>query len=100
MNRIELVGKIAAEHGLSRAEAGSILETITKTIVDAVSGGDCVTLAGFGTFRQVARAERAGFNPQSGERIRIAAQKMPKFVPGAAFKTAVDPDAAARRGKG
>lgn len=97
MNRIEFVEKIVAEHGVSKAEAARILETVTSTIVGAVKKGDSVTLIGFGTFKQVSRAARTGFNPRVGEKIKIAAQKVPKFVPGAAFKAAVDPKAAKRK---
>jgi len=59
--------------------------------------GDPVQIVGFGTFKQVARAARSGFNPSAGTKIKIAAQKVPKFVPGAAFKAAVDPKAAKRK---
>lgn len=97
MNRIELVEKIATTHIVSKAEAARILETITGSIVAAVKKGDPVQLIGFGTFKQVARAARTGFNPQAGAAIKIAAQKVPKFVPGAAFKAAVDPKAAKRK---
>lgn len=97
MNRIELVEKIASTHNTSKAEAARILETITGAIVGAVKKGDPVQLVGFGTFKQVARAARSGFNPQAGTKIKIAAQKVPKFVPGAAFKAAVDPKAAKRK---
>lgn len=97
MNRIEFIEKIVAEHGVSKAEAGRILETVTSTIVTAVKKGDTVSLVGFGTFKQVARAARTGFNPQAGEKIKIAATKVPKFVAGAAFKAAVDPKAAKRK---
>ncbi len=97
MNRIELVEKIATSHNLSKAEAARILETVTSAIVTAVRKGDPVQLIGFGTFKQVARAARAGFNPQAGTKIKIAAQKVPKFVPGAAFRAAVDPKAAKRK---
>lgn len=97
MNRVEFIEKIVAAHGVSKAEAGRILETVTGTIVGAVKKGDSVSLVGFGTFKQVARAARTGFNPQAGEKIKIAAQKVPKFVPGAAFKAAVDPKAAKRK---
>lgn len=97
MNRVEFIEKIVAAHGVSKAEAGRILETVTDTIVGAVKKGDSVSLVGFGTFKQVARAARTGFNPQAGEKIKIAAQKVPKFVPGAAFKAAVDPKAAKRK---
>ncbi|WP_373424321.1 HU family DNA-binding protein [Variovorax boronicumulans] len=44
--------------------------------------------------RYVARAARTGFNPKAGTAIKIAAQKVPKFVPGAAFTATVDPKAA------
>jgi len=97
MNRIELVEKIASTHTLSKAEAARILETVTGAIVAAVKKGDPVQLIGFGTFKQVARAARSGFNPQAGTKIKIAAQKVPKFVPGSAFKAAVDPKAAKRK---
>ena len=97
MNRLELVDKIATTHSLSKAEAARVLETVTSTIVTAVKKGDAVQLIGFGTFKQVARAARSGFNPQAGTKIKIAAQKIPKFVPGTAFKAAVDPKAAKRK---
>jgi DNA-binding protein HU-beta len=97
VNRIELVEKIAATHNVSKAEAGRILETVTGAIVAAVKKGDPVQLIGFGTFKQVARAARTGFNPQAGAKIKIAAQKVPKFVPGAAFKAAVDAKFAKRQ---
>ena len=97
LNRIELVEKIAAAHNLSKAEAARVLETITSSIVTAVKKDDPVQIVGFGTFKQVARAARSGFNPSAGTKIKIAAQKVPKFVPGAAFKAAVDPKAAKRK---
>ena len=97
MNRIELVEKIVTAHNVSKAEAARILETVTGSIVAAVKKGDPVQIVGFGTFKQVARAARSGFNPSAGTKIKIAAQKVPKFVPGAAFKAAVDPKAAARK---
>lgn len=97
LNRIELVEKIATAHNVSKAEAARILETITGSIVAAVKKGDPVQIVGFGTFKQVARAARSGFNPSAGTKIKIAAQKVPKFVPGAAFKAAVDPKAAKRK---
>lgn len=97
MSRVEFIEAIVAAHDFSKAEAGRILETVTDNIVGAVKKGDTVSLVGFGTFKQVARAARTGLNPSSGEKITIAVQKVPKFVPGAAFKAAVDPKAARRK---
>ena len=82
---------------MSKAEAGRVLDTILETIVGTVKKGNTVTLVGFGTFKQVARAARTGFNPQAGTRIKIAAAKVPKFTPGTAFKAAVDAKFAKRK---
>lgn len=97
MNRVELVEKIATTHTISKAEAARVLETVTSSIVAAVKKGDPVQIIGFGTFKQVTRAARSGFNPKAGTKIKIAAAKVPKFVAGAAFKDAVDPKAAKRK---
>src|SRR5437867_8557964 len=97
MNRIELVETIADKHTLSKAEAGRILDTIVDAIVGSVKKGNSVSLVGFGTFKQVARAARTGFNPQAGTKIKIAAAKVPKFTPGTAFKAAVDAKFAKRK---
>lgn len=97
MNRVELVELIAAKHELSKAEAGRVLATVLDAIVTTVKKGDTVSLVGFGTFKQTARAARTGRNPATGDKIKIAAAKLPKFAAGAAFKAAVDPKAAARK---
>lgn len=97
MNRIELVETIAMKHELSKAEAGRVLDTILETVVGTVKKGGTVSLVGFGTFKQVARAARTGFNPQAGTKIKIAASKVPKFTPGTAFKAAVDAKFAKRK---
>ncbi|MFD2271093.1 HU family DNA-binding protein [Undibacterium arcticum] len=51
---------------------------MTETIVATVKKGDTVAIVGFGTFRQVSRAARAGFNPSKGTKIKIPAGKSPE----------------------
>ena len=97
MNRVELIEHLATRHELSKAESGRILQTLLDAVVGAVKKGGTVTLPGFGSFKPHARAARNGVNPSTGAKIRIAAVKLPKFTPGAAFKAAVDPKAAARK---
>ena len=97
MNRIELIEVIAEKHELSKAEAGRVLGTVLDSIVTAVKKGDNVSLVGFGTFKQSARAARTGRNPQTGDKVKIPAAKLPKFVAGSAFKAAVDAKFAKRK---
>lgn len=97
MNRAELIERLATQHELTKAEAGRILVTLLDAVVTTVKKGGTVTLPGFGSFKQHARAARNGVNPATGAKIKIAAVKLPKFTPGSAFKAAVDPRAAARK---
>lgn len=53
--------------------------------------GDTVGITGFGTFSVAKRAARKGRNPATGEAIKIAASKTPKFTAGATLKAAVNP---------
>lgn len=97
MNRVELIEILATKHEVSKAEAARVLATLLDAVVTTVKKGGTVTLPGFGSFKQVARAARTGVNPATGDKIKIAAVKLPKFAPGSAFKAAVDPKAAARK---
>jgi DNA-binding protein HU-beta len=97
MNRAELVDKLASENELSKAATSRFSDTLIEAIQTAVKKNDYVQLVGFGTFKQVSRTARKGKNPRTGEPLKIAAAKLPKFVAGARFKAAVDPKAAQRK---
>ena len=86
MNKGELVAAIAKETGLSNAAAGGALGATITNITKALKKGDSVTLVGFGTFSVSNRKARNGRNPQTGEKIRIKAAKVPKFKAGAKLK--------------
>lgn len=97
MNKADLIQALADKHTLTKAEAGRILATVLDTVVTTVKKGGAVTIPGFGSFKLHARAARNGVNPGTGDKIKIAAVKLPKFTPGTAFRAAVDPKAAARK---
>ncbi len=80
MNTTELIAKIADAHGVTKAQAKSIVDDILKDIVDAASSGEEVSLPGFGKFKVKATPEREGRNPASGEKIKIAASKKLTFT--------------------
>jgi len=90
MNKSDLIEKISSDADISKASAERVLTSVMNTIMDAVAGGDRVTLVGFGTFHASKRAGRTGLNPRTGEKIEIAAANVPKFTPGAAFKDAAN----------
>jgi len=50
MNKSELIDVIASKTNVTKKEADTILTAMTQTIVEVVSGGDKVSLVGFGSF--------------------------------------------------
>ena len=51
MTATELVAKLAETHGVSKAQAKSIVDDIMKNILDAAASGAEVSLPGFGKFK-------------------------------------------------
>ena len=90
MNKTELIDKIAAGAGLSKAEAKKSLDATTAAIKEALVKGDKIQLVGFGTFSVNERPAREGINPATKAKIKIAAKKVAKFKAGAELADAVN----------
>ena len=90
MNKTELIAAIADKAGLTKKDAEEVVNAFTDTVTKALKKGDKVQLVGFGTFEVTKRGARTGRNPQTGETMKIAATKAPKFKPGKAFKDALN----------
>ena len=90
MNKNDLIAAVASRAGLSKADAAKAVDGITASITSALQKGTEVRLVGFGTFRVSHRNATTGRNPQTGERIQIAATNIPKFKAGKALKAAVN----------
>lgn len=83
MNKTDLVAAVAAQAGLTKAQAQKAVEATVDAIAGALKGGDKVQLIGFGTFSVVEKAAREGVNPATGAKIQIPAKKVAKFKAGA-----------------
>ena len=77
MNKNELVAKMAEKAGLKKTEA-------------ELKNGEKIQLVGFGTFEVAERPAREGRNPRTGETMKIAASKSPKFKAGKALKDSLN----------
>ena len=86
MNKTELVAAMADAAGLSKKDAEKALKAFTEVVAETLKKGDKIQLVGFGTFEVAERAAREGRNPQTGETMKIAASKAPKFKAGKALK--------------
>ncbi len=90
MNKKELIDLVAEKADLSKKTSESAVASIIEGISDALAKGDKVQLVGFGTFEVRQRQAREGRNPSTGEKIKIAAQKVPAFKAGKALKDKVN----------
>ena len=89
MNKGDLVGKIAKDAGLTRAQAEAAFNSLIGGVTSSLKKGQRVAIVGFGTFSVAKRKARVGRNPQTGAAIKIAAHKVPKFSAGSDLKRAV-----------
>ena len=90
MNKTELIAAVAAEAGVSKKDAAAVVDATFAAIAKAIAAGDKVQLIGFGTFEARERAAREGLNPQTKEKVQIAACKVPAFKAGKALKDTVN----------
>ena len=89
MTKADLIENVASSAELSKRQAGEIVNMIFDDIEKALQKGDRVALTPFGSFVVRARKAREGRNPKTGEKIKIAARKVPAFVAGKGLKDAV-----------
>ncbi len=90
MTKSEFVDQVADRAGLSKKDASDAVDAMLETIESALKRGSDVVFSGFGKFSVSDRGPREGRNPATGEKIQIAASRVPKFTAGAALKKAVN----------
>ncbi len=90
MNKTELVATIAEKTELSKKDAEKALKAFTDVVAEELAKGEKIQLVGFGTFEVAERPAREGRNPRTGETMKIAASKTPKFKAGKALKDVIN----------
>jgi DNA-binding protein HU-beta len=90
VTKAEFIDQVADRAGLSKKDASDAVDAVLETIGDALKRGSDVVFSGFGKFSVSERSAREGRNPATGEKIQIAATKVPKFTAGAALKKSVN----------
>jgi DNA-binding protein HU-beta len=85
----EFVDRVAENSGLGKGEAAKAVDAVLETIQEVLSRGGDISFTGFGKFTVADRSARQGVNPQTGEKIQIAASRVPRFSAGSSLKSAV-----------
>jgi DNA-binding protein HU-beta len=89
VTKSELVDQVADRAGLTKQDAGRAVDALLATVEETLRRGSEVSVSGFGKFHVSQRGARQGVNPRTGERIQIAASRVPRFTAGSGLKSAV-----------
>lgn len=100
MTKAELVEEVSRVSELTKKHSEVIVDTVFRSIVQALQRGEKIELRGFGSFRLRQRESRKGRNPKTGERVDVPPKRVPYFKPGKELKDLINhsagaPDAAA-----
>lgn len=90
MNKGELIKVIAEKAGFTNKDAATAYEAFVETVTEALKAGDKVQLVGFGTFEVKDVAAKTGINPQTKEKVEIAACKKPVMKFGKSYKDLIN----------
>jgi len=89
INKKQLIEQMVANTDSPKSEAEKHLEAFTRAITDALKAGEEVQIPGFGKFYFRDQKAREGRNPQSGEKMKIPASKVPAFKAGKSLKDSI-----------
>jgi DNA-binding protein HU-beta len=89
VNKAQVVARVARETGLTQADVARALDAFLDTVVRALRKGEPVKLVDFGTFLVTRRRSRPGHNPRTGQPMRIAGRRWPRFSAGKGLRQAV-----------
>jgi DNA-binding protein HU-beta len=89
MNKTEFIERIAEKADVTTSEAQKHFKAFEDVVTETLKGGEEVRIMGFGKFYVREQKAREGRNPQTGEKMKIAASKTPAFSAGNAFKESI-----------
>ena len=90
MNKLELINTMKNECQISKKEAATIVDLFFNEMANALANGDRVEIRGLCSFYVKKYKAYAGRNPMTGERVQVAAKKLPFFKCGMELRNRVD----------
>lgn len=95
MTKAVLVEEVARVGDLTKKHSEIIVDTVFRSVIEALHRGEKIELRGFGSFRLRRREPRKGRNPKTGDRVEVPSKRVPYFKPGKELKQLInrEPDA-------
>ena len=89
MNKQALAEVVHEIVGGTKVQSEAVIEALLGAMISSLKSGGEVNLAGFGKFTVKHRDARMARNPKTGEAVKVAATKVPKFSAAKALKDSV-----------
>ena len=89
MNKQALADWVHGKLGGTKVQAEEVVDGLFDAIVSTLKKGEEVSIAGFGIFSVKQRAARTARNPKTGEQVKVAAKRVPKFRPAKGLKDSI-----------
>jgi len=89
MNKQGLADWVHGKLGGTKVQAEEVVDGMFDAIISTLKKGGEVSIAGFGIFSVKQRAARMARNPKTGEQVKVAAKRVPKFRPAKGLKDAI-----------
>jgi DNA-binding protein HU-beta len=90
LTKADLIDALSGEFEMSKRQVGEMIDMLLEEIQSALQAGEKVQLIPFGSFVVRERKKREGRNPKTGEKLVIAARRVPAFSAGKALRDAVN----------
>ena len=82
MKRSDVIRSVKVQFNRMRiSDATAMLDCVVEEMKNAIANNDRIEIRGFGTFQPRERATKVGFNPSTGERIHLNANRTILFKP-------------------
>jgi integration host factor subunit alpha len=79
LTKQKLITHLETQLGMGKQESRQVFESLLKMMKDTLSRGEDLLISGFGKFSVRQKKARRGRNPQTKERITLAARKVLVF---------------------
>ncbi len=72
LTRVDIAERVGREIGMSRADAAAVVASVLRHVCGALSQGESVKIARFGSFRFVETPEKVVDNPKMHGKVCVA----------------------------
>ncbi|MBP9682637.1 MAG: HU family DNA-binding protein [Bacteriovorax sp.] len=89
MTKVRLITEVSKETGLSKTDTANALEGVLDSIKRELQQGNKIKIMRLGTFKTFQLKARDGYNPRTGEAMKIPEKVIIRFRAGAKLKEEV-----------